>query len=187
MTPKVPEDIGERGARLVARVRAGDREAWSELIDAFGGLVLRATQLAGLSHADAEEVFQETWTSLYRQLSSLQSPTALASWITRTAVRQCAFVRHRRIKSGAVPDLPEDQPFPEHELERLEQAGIVREEAQALPARCRELLQLLFFEQHTPSYVEIAERLGLGPDSVGSTRRRCLGELAERLERRGLR
>jgi RNA polymerase sigma factor (sigma-70 family) len=179
--------VGETGARLVRAIRAGDPDAWAELIDTFGGVVYRIALSAGLEHADAEEVFQETWRSLYLQITALRDPASLAAWVQTTAARQCTFVRRRRIATGAVPDERDSHAIPADELADLEEAGLVREEVEALPEPCRSLLRMLFYEQHPPSYPKLAARLGRTKNSVSSARERCLAELGGRLERRGVR
>jgi RNA polymerase sigma factor (sigma-70 family) len=179
--------IGETGERLVRAIRAGDEAAWDELIETFGGVVLHIARRAGLDHADQEEVFQETWRSLHVQITALRTPSSLAAWVHTTAARQCVFVRRRRIASGDLPDLRDAQPIPEDELAELEEAGLIREEAAALPEPCRSLLRMLFFEEPAPSYAELAERLGRATNTIGPARMRCLAELGERLERRGFR
>ena len=88
---------------------------------------------------------------------------------------------------GELEDLDDGRPIPEEELVALEEAGLIREEVESLPEPCRAVLLMLFYEEQPPSYAEVAARIGRATGSIGSARLRCLADLGERLERRGLR
>ena len=49
-------------AELVAACRAGDAEAWNELVERFSRYVFAITQAFRLNPHDAEDVFQEVFT-----------------------------------------------------------------------------------------------------------------------------
>lgn len=183
-----PDDLS---SRLVQAVRDKVPGAWEELVDAYGGLVLAVARATGLRGADCEEVFQETWTSLFEQLHALRRPSGLIKWITSTARRQSLFLVALRRRQDAPPDAleaenPGSEPAPEQRLAELEEAHIVRDLALAMSEPCRTLLEALFFARETPSYAALGRRIGRPKDSIGRTRQLCLAELAELLERRGL-
>jgi len=54
-----------------------------------------------------------------------------------------------------------------------------------LPARCQEMIRLLFYHQPRLSYRDVAARLGLATGSIGFIRGRCLKRLQRTLEKRG--
>ena len=58
--------------------------------------------------------------------------------------------------------------------------GRVRRALEALPERCRALLDLLYYAADAPSYERVSERLGMPVGSIGPTRARCLEKLARR-------
>jgi DNA-directed RNA polymerase specialized sigma24 family protein len=62
-------------------------------------------------------------------------------------------------------------------LQEVEQEQMVRDAIQLLPARCAELVRMLFFEQPPLPYNELAKRLGLATGSIGFIRGRCLNRL----------
>jgi DNA-directed RNA polymerase specialized sigma24 family protein len=70
-------------------------------------------------------------------------------------------------------------------LAEIEREQIVRESMLALPPRCREMIELLFFEHPPKSYDEVAKRLRLAKGSIGFIRGRCLQKLKKLLEQRG--
>lgn len=55
----------------------------------------------------------------------------------------------------------------------------------ALPERCRQLVEQLFFTT-PPPYAEVAKRLGLATGSIGFIRGRCLKKLEAGLKKEGL-
>jgi DNA-directed RNA polymerase specialized sigma24 family protein len=54
-----------------------------------------------------------------------------------------------------------------------------------LPARCRQMITLLFFEHPPQPYNEVAEKLGLARGSIGFIRGRCLKRLKRILQDKG--
>jgi RNA polymerase sigma-70 factor (ECF subfamily) len=73
---------------LVLRCQAGDERAFARLFDEFGPRTQR--YLDGLVGDGADDVQQEVWLTVYRQLSTLQDPRRFRTWLYRTT-------RHRAI------------------------------------------------------------------------------------------
>jgi DNA-directed RNA polymerase specialized sigma24 family protein len=70
-------------------------------------------------------------------------------------------------------------------LAAVEREQLVREAIGHLPPRCREMIQLLFFEQPPMPYHDVARRLNLAIGSIGFIRGRCLKRLKKLLEEGG--
>src|SRR4051794_38189700 len=82
-------------AELVARCRAGDQDAWRELVDRFSRYVYAiAVQAYRLPEADAEDVFQEVFTRVYERLGQLRDDGAVRPWIAQLT-RHCCVDRLR--------------------------------------------------------------------------------------------
>jgi DNA-directed RNA polymerase specialized sigma24 family protein len=79
---------------------------------------------------------------------------------------------------GPAPEVPEQI------LRELEEEQLLRETMARLKPRCRELLQMLFFENPPVSYASAAKKLGLATGSIGFVRMRCLEKLRRQLEER---
>jgi RNA polymerase sigma-70 factor (ECF subfamily) len=73
---------------LVLRCQAGDERAFATLMEEFGPHIHR--YLTGLVGADAEDVQQEVWLTVFRSLVTLTNPGAFRTWLYRTT-------RHRAI------------------------------------------------------------------------------------------
>ena len=78
-----------------------------------------------------------------------------------------------------------DAMVPPDLVAELEQEQLVQEAIAQLPPRCREMIELLFFETPPLPYAEVAERLHLATGSIGFIRGRCLERLRKILEAKG--
>jgi RNA polymerase sigma-70 factor (ECF subfamily) len=88
--PARPED-----AELVRRAKAGDQEAFQELVERHQARVYRhAERLLG-NREDAEEVLQDTFLAAYRNLSGFEERSRFSTWIYRIATNE-ALMRLRR-------------------------------------------------------------------------------------------
>lgn len=163
---------------VVLRAQLGDPDAHAELFRAYHPrLVYFARRLLG-SHADAEEVVQETWLRVVRKVATLDDPGAFRGWLYRIA-RNLALSRLRRrhpeVALGADPDADEAPVPPEliepegADLDLLRSLDVRRVHAglEALTPAHREVLTLRFLEDLP--YEEIAEVVGT---SVGTVRSR---------------
>src|ERR671936_571246 len=87
-------------SQLVARCRAGDQQAWSELVERFSRYVYAiAVQAFRLPEADAEDVFQEVFArdESYKTIGdALDIPSGtIASRISRCLARLRAHMEGR--------------------------------------------------------------------------------------------
>ena len=69
----------------------------------------------------------------------------------------------------------------EHILRETEDEQNLRQAMAELPPRCRELVQMLFYDEPVRPYQEIAAILGIAVGSIGFIRQRCLERLRKRL------
>jgi len=165
-------------AELVALCRAGDDDAWRELVTRFSRYVHAiATQAYRLAPSDAEDVFQEVFARTYERLGELRDDSAIRPWIGQLTRRLCVdCLRSRSRESGPGPL---EQGEPDATLARIEEALSVREGLRMLSADCREILDRFFCRDE--SYATIAGELGIAAGTVASRISRCLGKLRDRL------
>jgi RNA polymerase sigma-70 factor (ECF subfamily) len=171
----------ETDAQLVARCRAGDEEAWRELVDRFSRYVYAiAVQGFRLSDADAEDVFQEVFARAYERLRNLRDDDAIKPWLAQLTRRIC--IDSRRV--SAREQLSQDELTDELEdtLPRLDEALAVHEALALLPDHCQEILDRFFARDE--SYRTIGEALEIPAGTIASRISRCLVKLRESLEGR---
>src|SRR5215218_6842562 len=83
-------ELMETDAQLVARCRAGDEDAWRELVDRFSRYVYAIiVQAFRLPEHDAEDVFQEVFTRAYTNLDKLRDDDAIRPWLAQLTRRLC--------------------------------------------------------------------------------------------------
>jgi RNA polymerase sigma-70 factor (ECF subfamily) len=64
--------LSEEDRRLLARLRAGDQDAFMDLVTRYSASMLRVARLYVPSRAVAEEVVQETWLGVLRGLDRFE-------------------------------------------------------------------------------------------------------------------
>lgn len=181
-------------ARLVRECLNGNEQAWTALIQKYKRLVYSIPLKYGLTPDDAADVFQAVCLELFSELVNLRKAEALRSWLISVTIHKSLRWKKQRLSGLEVEvDSLEQEPpdaatlAPVAMLEQLEREQSVRQAIRRLPARCAEMIRLLFYEQPPLPYVEVARRLGLATGSIGFIRGRCLKRLQKELEEQGLR
>ena len=178
VSPERPPRTSDDVAPLVHACLNGDERAWHELVERYGRLVYSIPHRMGLSAADADDVFQNVFLLLYRNLGSLRDQGRVSSWLITAAYRESWRTARLtgRYVNKEIESASEAAP-PEAEVTRLEREQQVRQALRRLDERCRDLLTALFLDPGEPSYGEIATRLQMPLGSVGPTRARCFRKL----------
>jgi RNA polymerase sigma-70 factor (ECF subfamily) len=181
--------------QLIERCRAGDSEAWDDLFDRYYATVARFVfQLSGdFSHEDTEEICQETFLSLVRNLASFRARSSFQTWLLRIAANKAMDFRqkaHAAKRGGHSVHLsldsqsdgenpPLDPPTarlgPDALLVQAENCRLVRQCLDRLNQACREIIELRYYGDL--SYEEIALELSLNPKTVSSRLSKCLDRL----------
>jgi RNA polymerase sigma factor (sigma-70 family) len=167
-------------AQLVARCRAGENEAWNELVTRFSRYVYGiAIQAFRLSEHDAEDVFQDCFARVYEHLDKLRDDSALRPWIGQLTRRLC--VDKLRGSSREQPTAEENLPTGvDDTIGTLDEAMAVHEALAVLSGDCREILDRFFAQDQ--SYRTIADALELPAGTIASRISRCLKKLRVQLQ-----
>jgi RNA polymerase sigma factor (sigma-70 family) len=168
-------------AQLVARCRAGDHEAWRELVDRFSRYVYAiAGQAFKLPDHDVEDIFQEVFTRAYEHLDKLRNDEAIRPWLAQLTRRLCVD----RLRAGAQerPEALEDSAGIDDTIARLDEAMAVHEALATLSDNCQEILDRFIAKDE--SYRTIAEALDLPSGTIASRISRCLTRMREHMEGR---
>ena len=177
---------------LLLACRRGDERAWESLVHRYQRLIYAIPQRAGLDRDQAAEVFQEVFITLLQKLDGIEQPERLHAWLVTTARRKTwrMISRDQVLQQGSaddddapdlLADLPDNAALPNEALEKLEEQHRVRIALLDLDERCRTLLTMLYYDEPTPGYAEIAARLVVPEGSIGPTRARCLKKLTRLL------
>ena len=176
---------------LLLACRRGDERAWEALVARYQRLIYTVPRRAGLDEDAAAEVFQEVFTTLLEKLDEIEQPDRLQAWLVTTARRKTwrAINRARRFgtdvdeegEDAELKGLADGAPLADEVILQLEEQHRVRGALLKLDERCQKLLRMLFYEEETRPYAEIAAQLGVPEGSIGPTRARCLQKLLRQL------
>lgn len=167
-------------AELVRACRAGDADAWNELVERYSRYVY-AIAIRGfrLSDDDAEDVFQDVFTRIYLRLDTLRDDSALRPWIAQLTRRRCLDA----VSSKGRETPAEEEALTAEEtadLSDVEEAFAVREALGGLSENCQDILDRFFAQDQ--SYRTIAEELEIPSGTIASRIARCLGRLKDAME-----
>ena len=186
-------DPGRVDAGLIERCREGNADAWDALFDKYYPVAARFVfQLsADFCHEDTEEICQETFLAVVRNLGSFQGKSSFQTWLLRIAANKAMDFRgkSRAEKRGGSfvhfsldgadereqIDLPSRGPGPDALLANAETSRLVRQSLDQLDDDCREIIELRYYGDL--SYEEIALELSLNPKTVSSRLSKCLDRL----------
>ena len=166
---------------LLRGLAAGDERAFATLYDQFGARLYRTAFGILGRREDAEDAVQEVFTALVRSRKTLAGVNDLTAYmfsaLRRAAVR-CAERRKREPPSSeAVKDIEAktDPKQSDHTVaDRLDQA------LHELPEEQREVISLKIDGQLT--FAQIAQVLGISPNTAASRYRYALEKLREILK-----
>jgi RNA polymerase sigma-70 factor (ECF subfamily) len=184
----------EEESALIARVLAGDADAFEPLVLEHQTNVYRlALRLMG-NEADAADAAQDAFLKAYTSLSSFRGDSRFSVWLYRLTNNVCIDALRRR--RDTVPletedaqgeaeelPLPDERWSPEILAERAEDIRAVRTAMAALPPDCREILTLR--EIGGLSYEELSAALRLELGTVRSRLSRARKKLADELMKSG--
>jgi RNA polymerase sigma factor (sigma-70 family) len=178
--------------RLVSECCNGNQAAWSALIEKYKNLIFSIPIKFGLSREDAADVFQAVCIDLLVGLPRVREPKALPKWLMQTSFHQCLRWKKDKLPVDSSSDTNREleaagSELPEEMLSQVQREQGLREAIAALPARCKQMVGMLFFEDPPRPYQEVASELKLATGSIGFIRGRCLKKLRKLLQEKGFR
>jgi RNA polymerase sigma-70 factor, ECF subfamily len=188
--------IGEQSDEaLVRRVRNGERELFSVLVDRYKRGIASFISAGVRSPSDVADLSQETFLRAYAHLDTFNPALGkFSTWlyqISRNVVRTHLGKSQRRVQTQ---ELPEEQTLenalPDLSRESDPAGGILREEAERelrealadLPERTRTVLALRYY--NNMEYHTIASTLGLSLGNVKTLIHRGKIALAQKMRER---
>lgn len=160
---------GDGDAVLVARLAAGDRDAFALLVDRHVPQALATARRMLRDEAEAEDMVQEALIRLWRGADRIEiGPAGLGPWLRRVVANLC-IDRIRAARNTDVTDeVPEQTVAPTQQdtLEQSDLAARVDAALKSLPDRQRMALVLFHFEGL--SQIEVGRALGVSDEAVES-------------------
>ncbi len=171
----------ENGEALAAAI-AGDGGAFAQLVREHQGMVFSVAYNFLRDSARAEELAQETFLHLFRNLKAIESPAHLVYWLRKVIGHRCIDESRRRTRRGGTVAL---EAVAEPAAERKERdpflSAALRKMVAALPETQRAVVVLRYQEDMEPG--EIASALDIPLNTVKSRLHRGLEFLRRKMER----
>ena len=166
-------------AAAIARCKAGDADAFAELVERYQGMVAGVVSRSLRDPDDAADVTVEVFVRAFRSLRSFRADAKFSTWLYRialnTAMRHAGkAARERSFRVEQDPDKPDflstlpadPDESPEALVWKRMSSAAVREAVHSLPEKQRMVIVLHYFEGKTSE--EIAEVLGVSVGTVWS-------------------
>lgn len=182
-------------APVLERARAGDSEAFTELVRQYDKKIFRIAKHITQNDEDAEDVLQDAFLKAYEHLAGFHGDSKFYTWIVRIAVNEALMKLRKRKGDKTVPldepvDTGEDMVVREiavwddqieERLGRSELGGILDQAVDSLKPDFRTVFVLRDIEELSTE--ETAEALGISIPAVKSRLLRARLQLREKLTR----
>jgi RNA polymerase sigma-70 factor (ECF subfamily) len=163
---------------LVSRARAGDREAFEELVAAHTPAARRTATLLGAG-ADAEDVVQDAFVKAYRKLAEYRGDSSFRSWLLAIVANETRNLhRSRQRRAGAFERAANLAAAPADELTTEDREELLAAVAE-LPEADRDVIAYRYLLDL--SEAETAQALDWPRGTVKSRTSRALAKLRTRL------
>jgi len=188
------QQTGTNEGELIARIVAGEKEAFHELIRPYERMVYLTLFSIVKNETEAEDAAQETVINAYRHLASFRGEAKFSTWLTTIAINEGR--KKLRKSKGASEDSIEEQAeshegdytpapltdwreIPLEALERKELREALRIAVAELPDIYRQVFTLRDLEEL--NIEETAQALGINPGAVKVRLHRARMMLQKRL------
>jgi RNA polymerase sigma-70 factor (ECF subfamily) len=173
---------------LVRAIAEGDRNAMAALYARHNVRLYRfIVRLTG-NAATAEDIVSEVFLEVWRSAARFEGKSSVATWLLAIARYKALSLMRRHVDepldervASTVEDASDD---PESATAKVERGAIVRKCLTQLPAAQREVMDLVYY--HDKSVDEVAEIVGISPNTVKTRMFYARGKLAGLLKQAGV-
>jgi len=165
---------------LVEQARAGDRQAFSEIVRRLMSQVTALTYKMTGDRDTALDLAQDSFISAWEKLRTYRGEASFASWLYRIATNKTLNYLKAASRQTSMSDLPEqidgsDLASPERSIHRKELAEQVRLFMTTLPPQQRAIFELRFYKEMP--FEEIAQATGRALGTVKTGYREAVKKL----------
>jgi RNA polymerase sigma-70 factor (ECF subfamily) len=174
---------GRDTKELLGRFREGEEKAFEEILERHERMVLSLAMSITGNREAAEDLAQEVFLRLFRQLPTYRPEAKISTWLYRVTLNLGSNYRRKAARESAVEIDPETLPAretPEGLLLRGETERELQEALAKLPRREREVFLLRGLRRL--SVAEVAEILGVREGTVKATYFHAVEKVRERMK-----
>jgi RNA polymerase sigma-70 factor (ECF subfamily) len=187
MTAAIPATAELTDPAIVARVLGGARGEFELLVRRHNQRLYRAVRAITRADDEAEDVLQQTWLDIFRNLAQFRGDAAFSTWATRIAVNAAIAAARKRPLIAEVEDTAGDS-APDADVERVELGKLLEASLARLPQGNREVMVMRdVLELDT---AETATCLGISEEAVRvrlhRARAAVAATLAQHMDARGV-
>lgn len=154
----------------IDRIRAGDKQAFTWVVDTYKDMVYTICLRMLASQEDAREAAQEVFVKTYRSIHTFQERSKFSTWLYRVTYNHCISVIRKKVKVIDLVDQLPDETVDEEDVDGLQR--ISREERgrylkmalESLPETDAVIVTLFYYEELTLE--EIAGITGLTSSNI---------------------
>lgn len=149
----------------VDRVKAGDKEAFSRIVDSYSDMVYTICLRMLLEEAEAADAAQEVFVKVYRSLAGFREKSKFSTWIYRVTYNHCISVIRKKVKVIDLVSEMSDRDADDGDVSGLdllsgeERRHYLQMAIEALPETDAVVVTLFYYDEL--SLEEIAEVTGL--------------------------
>src|SRR6266566_1281814 len=156
---------------LAARALRGDKDAFDDIFDRYGGLMLRTAYSIVKDRDMAEDAVQNALIQAWQHLPSLRETGALRSWLLRIVVNQCISFKRRLARSTIFlhQSFSEQETFLASQMADdakgyMERSWDLAHAVEQLPAKQQNVIALHYYQGMT--LPEISQRLQISENTL---------------------
>lgn len=187
------ESVRSEEQAILARLRTDDKKAWRDLYRLYDPLINKIVRWSKwrFEHHTAEDLSQNIRRDLHQALLTVSGVLSLKQFVRTLAVRRCIDEVRKQVRARQTFVSPvthgedgewvtiehggSDELDPRREILREERAMAVRGLVDQMDETCRVAVKQFYVEEL--SYRDMASRLGITVNTVGSRLAKCLAKL----------
>src|ERR1700730_9618639 len=153
---KVKAELMAEQRILVARALRGDADAFDDIFDRYGGLMLSTAYSIVKDRDIAEDAVQNAFIQAWQHLPNLRETGALRSWLLRIVINQCISFKRRLARSTMFlyQSFSEQEAFLASQLAddargRMEGSWDLAQAVEQLPAKQQNVVALHYYQGMT--------------------------------------
>jgi len=179
---------GQNDNEIISRVLSGDQQAYAGLVNRYKNYVFTLALRFTKNREDAEEVSQDIFIKAYRSLADFRGASKFSTWLYTIVNTTCiTFLRKKKLETHSLDNEKvfevadsQDSGMRANLIEQKSRSVMVTKAIAMLSPDDAEIITLFYKSEQTLE--EIAQILGIEPNTAKVRLHRARGRLKEKME-----